>query len=150
MIPSSISGPNARAPIGRLFIKVFLWFWLTVLALFAIFLTSRLGTRLIPSRDVIATFAPRVADEAAHAYESGGRQELEQFERSLVGKTGLELYLIRLASATDVNGSVVRAIVNVKYPPAPAKKTEIPPFVPDTRSVEEKLRDAKRSVRSGL
>jgi len=69
MIPSSISGPNARAPIGRLFIKVFLWFWLTVLALFAIFLTSRLGTRLIPSRDVIATFAPRVADEAAHAYE---------------------------------------------------------------------------------
>ncbi len=65
-----------------------------VLALFAIFLTSRLGTRLIPSRDVIATFAPRVADEAAHAYESGGRQELEQFERSLVGKTGLELYLI--------------------------------------------------------
>jgi len=94
MIPSSISGPNARAPIGRLFIKVFLWFWLTVLALFAIFLASRLGTRLIPSRDVIATFAPRVADEAAHAYESGGRQELEQFERSLVGKTGLELYLI--------------------------------------------------------
>jgi two-component system sensor histidine kinase CpxA len=94
MIPSSISGPNARAPIGRLFIKVFLWFWLTVLALFAIFLTSRLGTRLIPPRDVIATFAPRVADEAAHAYESGGRRELEQFERSLVGKTGLELYLI--------------------------------------------------------
>src|SRR6266404_9982150 len=94
MIPSSISGPNARAPIGRLFIKVFLWFWLTVLALFGIFLTSRLGTRLIPSRDVIATFAPRVADEAAHAYESGGRQELEQFERSLVGKTGLELFLI--------------------------------------------------------
>jgi hypothetical protein len=42
------------------------------------------------------------------------------------------------------------AIVNVKYPPAPAKKTEVPAFVPDTRSVEEKLRDAKRSVRSGL
>jgi hypothetical protein len=58
--------------------------------------------------------------------------------------------LRRLASATDVNGSVVRAIVNVKYPPAPAKKTEVPAFVPDTRSVEEKLRDAKRSVRSGL
>ncbi len=61
-----------------------------------------------------------------------------------------EAELRRLASATDVNGSVVRAIVNVKYPPAPAKKTEVPAFVPDTRSVEEKLRDAKRSVRSGL
>jgi two-component system sensor histidine kinase CpxA len=81
-------------PLGRLFIKVFLWFWLTVLALFGIFLASRLGTRLVPSTDVIATFAPRVADEAAHAYESGGRQEFEQFERGLVGRTGLELYLI--------------------------------------------------------
>src|SRR5258708_5745220 len=94
MIQSSISGPNAGVPLGRLFTKVFLWFWLTVLALFGIFLDSRLGTRLVPSTDVIATFAPRVADEAAHAYESGGRQELEQFERGLVGRTGLELYLI--------------------------------------------------------
>ena len=83
MIQSSIRGPNARVPIRRLFTKVFLWFWLTVLALFAIFLASRmLGTRLIPSTDVIASFAPRVADEAAHAYESGGPQEFEQFERA--------------------------------------------------------------------
>jgi two-component system sensor histidine kinase CpxA len=81
-------------PLGRLFTKVFLWFWFTVLALFGIFLASRLGTRLVPSTDVVATFAPRVADEAAHAYELGGPQELEQFERGLVGKTGLELYLI--------------------------------------------------------
>jgi hypothetical protein len=63
-------------PIGRLFIKVFLWFWLTVLALFAIFLASRtLGIRLVPSTDIVASFAPTVADEAAHAYESGGPQE---------------------------------------------------------------------------
>src|ERR1700731_1505885 len=94
MIPSSISGPNTRSPIGRLFIKVFLWFWLTVLALFAIFMASRMGTRLVPSTDVVASFAPRVADEAAHAYESGGPQEFEQFERGLVGKSGIELYLI--------------------------------------------------------
>jgi two-component system sensor histidine kinase CpxA len=94
MIPSSISGPNTRVPIGRLFIKVFLWFWLTVLAMFAIFLASRLGTRLVPSTDVVASFAPRVGDEAAHAYESGGRQGFEQFERGLAGKSGLELYLI--------------------------------------------------------
>jgi signal transduction histidine kinase len=94
MIPSSISGPNARVPIGRLFIKVFLWFWLTVLAMFAIFLASRLGTRLVPSTDVVASFAPRVGDEAAQAYESGGPKGFEQFERGLAGKSGLELYLI--------------------------------------------------------
>jgi two-component system sensor histidine kinase CpxA len=93
-IQSSSSGPKASVPLGRLFTKVFLWFWFTVLALFGIFLASRLGTRLVPSTDVVATFAPRVADEAAHAYESGGPQELDQFERGLEGKTGLELYLI--------------------------------------------------------
>ena len=93
-IQSSISRPNGRAPIGRLFIKVFLWFWLTVLVLFAIFLASRIGTRLVPSTDVVASFAPRVADEAAHAYASGGPPEFEQFERGLVGKSGIELYLI--------------------------------------------------------
>jgi two-component system sensor histidine kinase CpxA len=93
-IQSSISRPKGRAPIGRLFIKVFLWFWLTVLVLFAIFLASRIGTRLVPATDVVASFAPRVADEAAHAYESGGPQEFEQFERGLVGKSGIELYLI--------------------------------------------------------
>src|SRR5260221_13513904 len=81
-------------PLGRFFTKVFLWFWLTVLALFGIFMASRLGTRLVPSTDVVATFAPRVADEATHAYESGGPPELQQFERGLVGRTGLELYLI--------------------------------------------------------
>src|SRR5580700_7795895 len=95
MTQSSISGPNARVPIGRLFIKVFLWFWLTVLALFGIFLASRMvGTRLIPSTDIVASFAPRVADEAAHAYESGGPQEFGQFVQGLVGKSGVELYLI--------------------------------------------------------
>jgi len=93
-IQSSISGPKAGVPLGRLFVKVFLWFWFTVLALFGIFLASRLGTRLVPATDVIASFAPRVADEAAHAYESGGPQEFEQFARGLTGKSGLELYLI--------------------------------------------------------
>jgi hypothetical protein len=34
-------GPNARVPIHRLFVKVFLWFQLTVIALFAIFFASR-------------------------------------------------------------------------------------------------------------
>src|ERR1700733_7184361 len=95
MTQCSISGPNARVPIGRLFAKVFLWFWLTVLALFAIFMASRMvGNRVIPPTDIVASFAPRVADEAAHAYESGGPQEFEQFAQGLVGKSGVQLYLI--------------------------------------------------------
>jgi signal transduction histidine kinase len=74
---------------------VFLWFWLTVLALFAIFFASRtLGSRLLPATDVIAAFAPRVADEAAHAYEFGGLQGFEQFQRRLKGNSEAELYLI--------------------------------------------------------
>ena len=94
-IQSSISKPIGRAPIGRLFIKVFLWFWLTALALFAIFLASRMvGTRVVPPTDVIASFSPKVADEAAHAYESGGPHEFEQFSRGLVGRSGIVLYLI--------------------------------------------------------
>ena len=93
-IQSFINGLHARVPIGRLFAKVFLWFWLTVIALFVFFLASRLGTRLVPPTDVIASFAPKVADEAAHAYESGGSQEFQQFAQGLVGKSGIELYLI--------------------------------------------------------
>jgi two-component system sensor histidine kinase CpxA len=88
-------GTKPRVPIGRLFAKVFLWFWSTVLALFAIFMASRMvGTRLVPSTDIAASFAPKVADEAAHAYESGGPEGFEQFARGLVGKSGVELYLI--------------------------------------------------------
>ena len=94
-IQSPIGGPNARVPIHRLFVKVFLWFWLTVLALSAIFFASRmLGSRLLPATDVIAAFAPRVSDEAAHAYEFGGPQEFEQFERGMMGNSEGVLYLI--------------------------------------------------------
>jgi signal transduction histidine kinase len=94
-IQSHSTAPKTRVPIGRLFAKVFLWFWLTVLALFAIFMASRMvGIRVIPPTDIVASFAPRVADEAAHAYESGGPQEFGHFAQGLVGKSGVELYLI--------------------------------------------------------
>ena len=94
-IQSPTSGLNARVPIRRLSVKVFLWFWLTVLALFAIFFASRmLGSHLLPATDVIAALAPRIADEAAHAYEFGGPQEFEQFQRGLMGNSEGDLYLI--------------------------------------------------------
>jgi two-component system sensor histidine kinase CpxA len=94
-IQPPVGGPNARVPIQRLFVKVFLWFWLTVVALFAIFFASRtFGSRLLPATDVIAAIAPRVADEAAHAYEFGGPRGFEQFQRGLMGNSEGELYLI--------------------------------------------------------
>jgi two-component system sensor histidine kinase CpxA len=84
-----------RRPVHRLFVKVFLWFWLTLLALFTIFFVSRtLGSRLLPATDVIAALAPRVADEAAHAYELGGPLEFEHFQTGLMGNSEGELYLI--------------------------------------------------------
>lgn len=78
-----------------LFVKVFLWFWLTVLALFVIFFGSRtIGTRVLAPTDVIAAFAPRVAQEAARAYESGGAEEFAEFEHSVTIDHQDEFYLI--------------------------------------------------------
>ena len=85
-----------------LFVKVFLWFWLTALVLFAIFVGSRMmGTRVVPATEVSAAFAPAVANEAAQAYESGGPQAFAQFERTLKGTTRRVLYLID-GSGNDV------------------------------------------------
>ena len=55
--------------------------------------------------------------------------------------------LKKWACAKDSNGVIVRAVLAVKYP-APAK-TQAPAgvFIPDTRSADEKLRDAKAYVR---
>jgi two-component system sensor histidine kinase CpxA len=85
---------KARVPVRRLFAKVFLWFWSTILALCAFFIGARIGTRLVPRTDLMGAFAPRVADEAAHAYETGGPRDFALFEQSLVGDTRRQLYLI--------------------------------------------------------
>jgi hypothetical protein len=91
ILQSKIRGLKSRL----LFVKLFLWFWVTVLVLFAISVGSRMiGTRVVPSTEVIAAFAPRVADEAAQAYESGGPKEFANFDQSLKGTSGRALYLI--------------------------------------------------------
>ena len=95
---SKIVGLKSRL----LFVKVFLWFWVTALVLFAIFVGSRMiGTRVVPATAVSAAFAPAVANEAAQAYESGGPQAFAQFERTLDGTTRRVFYLID-GSVTDV------------------------------------------------
>jgi signal transduction histidine kinase len=82
-------------PIGRLFAKVFLWYWATALALVTIFVGSRMiGTSVLAPDELIAALAPSVADQAAQAYESGGPQKFLQFERSLMGNQDRKLFLI--------------------------------------------------------
>src|SRR4029077_3376484 len=86
---------KARVPVRRLFVKVFLWFWLALLALCAFFVGSRLlGTRLLPPIELKTIFAPRVASEAAQAYETGGPQDFVRYERRLLGNPDRQLYLI--------------------------------------------------------
>jgi len=89
------NGLKARVPVRRLFVKVFLWFWLALLALCAFFVGSRLlGTRLLPPTELKTIFAPRVASEAAQAYETGGPQDFVRYERRLLGNPDRQLYLI--------------------------------------------------------
>jgi signal transduction histidine kinase len=91
ILQSKIVGLKSRL----LFVKVFLWFWVTALVLFGIFLGSRMiGTRVVPATAVSSAFAPAVANEAAQAYESGGPQAFAQFERTLEGTTSRVFYLI--------------------------------------------------------
>jgi signal transduction histidine kinase len=91
VLQSEIAGLKNRL----LFVKVFLWFWVTALVLFGIFLGSRMiGMRVVPPTEVSAAFAPAMANEAAQAYESGGPQAFAQFERTLKGTTRRVFYLI--------------------------------------------------------
>jgi signal transduction histidine kinase len=86
---------KAQWPFHRLFVKVFLWFWLTAVALFVIYFGSRtIGSRVLAPTEVIAVFAPRFAQEAARAYESGGTEEFAKFEHSISGNHRQEVYLI--------------------------------------------------------
>jgi signal transduction histidine kinase len=76
---------RARVPMYRLFLKIFLWYWLTAWAMIAIVL---LGSRLNAMKQVssapnmYATVAPIMAAEAAKAYESGGPEAFARFSRS--------------------------------------------------------------------
>src|SRR5712675_1194030 len=68
----------------RLFLTIFLWFWLTTWGMLAIvFLGSRLtGIRQVSAPNMYATVAPILADQAAKAYESGGPEAFARFSQS--------------------------------------------------------------------
>ena len=86
---------RSRVPVQRLFVKIFLWFWLTALVMFAVSVGTRtIGLRSLGQSELIAVFAPKLAAEAAQVYESGGAPAFEQFARSLEDNRERQIYLI--------------------------------------------------------
>jgi signal transduction histidine kinase len=81
--------------VQRLFVKIFLWFWLTALAMFAVSVGTRMiGLHPLGQSELIAVFAPKLAAEAAQAYESGGAPAFEQFARGLADNRERQIYLL--------------------------------------------------------
>jgi signal transduction histidine kinase len=86
---------RSRVPVHRLFVKIFLWFWLTALVMFAISVGTRMiGLRSMRPSDLVSVFAPKLAAETAQAYESGGAPAFLQFTRSLADNQERQLYLL--------------------------------------------------------
>jgi len=113
-LKSRVAGLRSRVPVHRLFVKIFLWFWLTALVMFAISVATRtIGLRSLGQSELIAVFAPKLAAEAAHAYESGGAPAFEQFAGSLAGNRERQIYLLDglgndvLLRAVSAEGKVV-------------------------------------------
>jgi two-component system sensor histidine kinase CpxA len=106
---SRVAFLRSRVPVQRLFVKIFLWFWLTALVMFAVSVGMRMiGLRPLAQSEMIAVFAPKLAAEAAQAYESGGNAAFEQFARSLVDNRERQLYLLD-ASGNDVLSRAISA-----------------------------------------
>ncbi len=101
------------------------------------------------TEDIKAETAVRVTSCSPRAVKSFCRLAHIDYGALLRYTTLAEPELRRLQTARDSNGVIVRAVLAVKYP-APAKLQEPAVLIPDTRSGDEKLRDAKASVRCGL
>ena len=80
----------------RLFLTIFLWFWLTVWGiLVVVFLGSHLtGMRQVSAPNMYAIVAPILAQEAVKAYESGGPQGFVRFSQSNPKDDEHHLYLL--------------------------------------------------------
>jgi two-component system, OmpR family, sensor histidine kinase CpxA len=87
---------RARVPMYRLFLTIFLWFWLTAWGIVAIVvLGNRLtGMRQVSAPNMYATVAPILAAEAVKAYESGGPEAFARFSQSNDDRRERQLYLL--------------------------------------------------------
>ena len=95
MLKTRLLRLRSRVPVQRLFVKIFLWFWLTALAMFAVSVGTRMiGLHPLGQSELIAVFAPKLAAEAAQAYESGGAPAFEQFAHGLADNRERQIYLL--------------------------------------------------------
>jgi two-component system, OmpR family, sensor histidine kinase CpxA len=80
----------------RLFLTIFLLFWLTAWGIVAIVLLgNRLpGMRQVSAPNMYATVAPIFAAEAVKAYESGGPEAFARFSQSNDEYRGRQLFLL--------------------------------------------------------
>ena len=80
----------------RLFLTIFLWFWVTAWGILAIvFLGNRMtGIRQMTVPNMYATVAPILAAEAAKAYESGGPEAFARFSQSKEKGNSRQLFLL--------------------------------------------------------
>jgi two-component system sensor histidine kinase CpxA len=80
----------------RLFLTIFLWFWVTAWAILAIvFVVNRLtGTRQVSPPNMYATVAPILAAEAVKAYESEGPEGFARFSRGSTDNPERQLFLL--------------------------------------------------------
>jgi two-component system, OmpR family, sensor histidine kinase CpxA len=80
----------------RLFLKIFLWFWLAAVGILAIVvLASRVaGTKQITAPNMYATVASILASESVKAYESGGPEAFARFSQGNGNDPDRQLFLL--------------------------------------------------------
>jgi two-component system sensor histidine kinase CpxA len=84
-----------RVPVYRLFLTIFLWFWMTAWAIVAILLLGNHLTGLKQVSDpMYATVAPILASESAKAYESGGPEAFARLSQSTDDGQARKLFLL--------------------------------------------------------
>ena len=118
---TALSCERARFWFSRspLFIKVFFWFWLTILSVLAVLVasivhSSRATPQVIALPDMWAGVAPVVANAAVRAYEESGTVGFDQFCALFLANQDRQLYLVN-SEGRDVRGGTlpqnVRGIV---------------------------------------
>ena len=97
MFSSRLRARLGRALSGKkLFLKIFLWFWLTVLVILSvIFIKPRLNSvQVITPPNINAAIAPILAAQAVRAYETGGPKAFAQYAHINVESTDHRLFLL--------------------------------------------------------
>src|ERR1700693_5640979 len=82
--------------LDKLFVKIFLWFWITTCGvIIAVFVSSQVNRlQIIEPPSLFATVAPILAAEAVRVYEAGGAEAFAQFSQDKFDDRERKLYLL--------------------------------------------------------